>query len=187
MRARQGTSLRWLWTATAAIAVIACGGDEGDDAGSTVAGAGAEGQVSAVGGQPSGGAPSGGAPSGGAPSGGAPSGGAPAAGSGGESTGGVSTTGGSTGLTCENVQAEAAVFVASNKTCTSGQDCVQVSAGCYADQEDCCVVYLSRDYDQAAWALLLEQLDSCLGPCACCAAIPAPPGCTAGRCGPDRG
>jgi hypothetical protein len=90
-------------------------------------------------------------------------------------------------ITCDNADAVATSFVEANQACSTAADCVEADAGCYSQQQDCCVVYLNRDYDQAAWSALMSQLGSCNEGCGCCAAIPAPPGCSAGQCGPNRG
>jgi len=162
-------------------AVLACSSDDDDGEADTAGSAGTIGQGSGNGGQSHGGSESG--------SGGAQSGsGGTQSGSGGINSGVGGYDNGSGGVsTCDNADTNTAAFVEANQTCSTAADCVEVSAGCYSQQQDCCVVYLNRDYDQSAWSALTDQLDSCQGPCGCCAAIPAPPGCSAGRCGPDRG
>jgi hypothetical protein len=88
---------------------------------------------------------------------------------------------------CEIITAQAADFLEANKGCSTAEDCVQVGAGCYPRQEDCCVVYMNTGFDAAAWDDYLDALGECAGgACACCAAIPAPPDCIEGRCMPAR-
>jgi len=94
-------------------------------------------------------------------------------------------TGTTDGGTCSAEQGAVAAFIESNKTCSEDSDCAQVGAPCYQAHEDCCVVYMANDYDTTMWGTLITDLMTCVGPgCACCAAIPADPGCNAGRCGP---
>jgi len=88
---------------------------------------------------------------------------------------------------CTATNAAAVAFVEAHKSCSVDSDCVQVAAPCYSMPEDCCVTYMKADYDTVAWASLYAAVTSCAGgACACCASIPAPPGCIGGRCAPNR-
>ncbi len=88
---------------------------------------------------------------------------------------------------CSAASAAATAFIAANKDCVSDTDCTQVVAPCYSMTEDCCVVYMKTGYDLTAWSSIYDAVTSCSGgACGCCAAIPAPPGCIMGHCGPRR-
>lgn len=88
---------------------------------------------------------------------------------------------------CSAARAAATAFVEANKDCTLDSDCAQVAAPCYSMTEDCCVIYMKTGYDTASWTAIYDAVTSCAGSaCGCCAAIPAPPGCIMGRCGPRR-
>jgi hypothetical protein len=98
-------------------------------------------------------------------------------------------SGGSAGAagasSCTTIDADVKAFIAANKSCTTAADCVMVSADCWPQQEDCCVIYLNASHDPAAWSALMTTYKACMdaGSCGCCAAIPHDPACNAGTCG----
>jgi hypothetical protein len=98
--------------------------------------------------------------------------------------------GGDAASSCDDATAALTAFIATNDDCTMDSDCVEVAASCYSMQEDCCVIYVKAGYDAAQWAALYGAVEACAvgsgGGCGCCAALPAPPGCIMGRCGPLR-
>jgi hypothetical protein len=89
---------------------------------------------------------------------------------------------------CEQQVKAAKDFVAANKACKQDSDCMQVNAGCFGEQEDCCVVYLDKKHDGAKWKTILDAIETCQqgpngGPCGCCAGLPHPAKCREGKCG----
>jgi len=85
---------------------------------------------------------------------------------------------------CATAQRDAADFLAANKSCSVDADCVQASAECFGAEEACCAVYMADGYDTTAWDMLLNRMRACSGgACACCRALPPPPGCNSGVCG----
>jgi hypothetical protein len=147
----------------------------GDDATGTDAGRGVDGGGRDGGGRDGGGTDGGGTDGGGTDSGAVDSGGPADAGAAIDAS------------TCEGIEAQATAFLNANKTCSTAADCMQVAAGCYTMQEDCCVVYMNTSHDTARWSEYLDALGTCAGgACGCCAAIPAPPDCIDGRCLPAR-
>ena len=162
-RVRRCSGLRlWLWVGAAV--VFGCGTDGNDPEDGLDGGAGLVADAAAP-------------ASGGAPAGG----GAPASG------GSPGSAGANDILACDTVEADATEFVEANKACSTAGDCLEAFLLCFAREEACCAVYLNRNYDRIALALLADRLGSCLGPCTCCGTTSPPPACVAGRCGPGSG